>query len=211
MAYLQTFTNTSTSVEELALTVDRILGLHNFRAISLGTRPDCLGEEVIEYLQQLNNRLDVWLELGVQTSHDSTLELINRGHDWQCSRDAILRLERAGLNIAAHCIFGLPGETNNHFDTTVERLNELPVHALKFHNLHIIKNTVLAKLYETQPFPLLSEHQYCDVLLYLLPKVLANRPIIRLTTDTEQNQLIAPQWSMSKGQFRSFLFKQIRF
>jgi len=210
MAYLQAFTNTFSSVEILEDLVTRICLEHDFRAITFGTRPDCLPESVLGYLKTLKSTLDVWVELGVQTTHDSTLKRINRGHGWQESREAIEKLHEKGIAVAVHLILGLPGETPDDFLKTIKRVTALPVDAIKLHNLHVIKDTALADLYEKQPFPVFSEYEYSEILLSLLPWIPDTIPLIRLTTDSPEEKLLAPKWAMSKGQFRKFLGTQLR-
>ncbi len=210
MAYLQAYTATFGSSRQLQLLVHEICKEQQFHAITFGTRPDCISENVLTYLQELNKRLDVWVELGVQTVHDQTLNQINRGHDWNTSRKTINRLHKAGLQVGIHLIIGLPGETLTQYKETVKTVCALPINALKLHNLHIIKETELERQFLEQPFPLFSEHEYIDILLHLLPLIPAALPIIRLTTDTPAHLLTAPRWSMSKGQFRGYLFQQMK-
>lgn len=210
MAYLQTYTSTFNSLEAIQEQVETILKTEGVKAIAFGTRPDCLRPDVLAYFKTLNHTIDIWVELGVQSCHDRTLKKINRGHDWPASRKAILKLSEAGISIATHLILGLPGETVDDMKHTVNTICELPVDAIKLHNLHIIRNTILAKQYKTAPFPLYSEHDYSDLLLELLPIIPESIPLIRLTTDTAKEMLIAPQWTMSKGQFRKHLSRQMR-
>lgn len=210
MAYLQAYTSTFGSTSALHRLVSEILCQHDFRAIAFGTRPDCLSDSVLTFMTELNARLDVWAELGVQTMQDRTLRRINRGHDSRASREAIMRLHDAGLKTAVHLIIGLPGETIDDYYDTLKQLEPLPINGLKLHNLHVLKGTALAAEYEKNPFPLLDEHQYCEILLKLLPLIPADRPIIRLTTDTPEGQLIAPRWCMEKGRFRKYLDNQLR-
>ena len=210
MAYLQTYTSTLSSIETIGRQVDIILEITGIRAIAFGTRPDCLPPHVLDYLKELNKRVDVWLELGVQTCHDHTLARINRGHDWQCSKDAIGKINKAGLSTAVHLILGLPGESTDDMRQTIEAVVQQPIDAIKLHNLHVINNTRLAEEYQKKVFPLYNEHEYCDLLLDLLPHIPAHIPLIRLTTDTPEKNLIAPHWTMSKGQFRKYLSKQMK-
>lgn len=210
MAYLQTYTSTFSSLSTIQKQVDIILETEGIKAIAFGTRPDCLAPDIISYLTELNKHIDIWIELGVQTSCDQTLQRINRGHNWQSSQEAIVKINNAGLLAAVHLILGLPGESVNEMRKTIETVCKLPVDAIKLHNLHIIKNTNLAKEYQATPFPLYFEHEYCDLLLELLPYIPEHIPLIRLTTDTPREKLIAPHWSMSKGQFRKYLSKQMR-
>ena len=209
MAYLQAFTSTFTSPELLNELVNTIRKEHDFRAITFGTRPDCLSPEVLTYLQTLNQHLDVWVELGIQTVHDRSLKRIHRGHDWASGHEAIYRLHQAGIFVGVHLIIGLPGESLPQFQQTMETLAPLPIDAIKLHNLHIIKNTTLAETFNKKPFPVFNEYEYAEILLKLLPLIPADRPLIRLTTDTPQEVLVAPQWSMSKGQFRHYLLQQL--
>ncbi len=212
MAYFQAFTTTFQSQEELISLTEKITAEANFRAIAFGTRPDALPQKVINWLAELQqqNPFDVWVELGVQSSHNQTLQQINRGHSWQQSVDAILRLAEADISIAAHLVIGLPGEDEADFLATIKQLCALPITAIKLHNLHIIRETELARQWKKAPFPLMNEYQYIEVLLQLLPYIPAEIPLIRLTTDTLPNRLIAPKWTMSKGQFRKALASQMR-
>ena len=210
MAYLQTYTSTFSSIATLQQQVESILETEGVKAIAFGTRPDCLQPHIIKFLTELNKRIDIWIELGVQTCHNHTLQRINRGHDWQSSKDAIVTLNEAGLSTAVHLILGLPGETTADMKQTIKKVCRLPVDAIKLHNLHVIKNTQLEKEYQKNPFPLYSEHEYCDLLLELLPHIPEHIPLIRLTTDTVKEKLVAPHWTMSKGQFRKHLSKQMR-
>lgn len=210
MAYLQTYTSTLNSIETIGQQVDIILETTGVKAIAFGTRPDCLQPHILDYLKELNKRIDVWLELGVQTCHNQTLTRINRGHDWQCSKDAISKINKAGLSTAVHLILGLPGESTGEMKQTIQSVCRLPIDALKLHNLHVIKNTRLAEEYQEKPFSLYMEHEYCDLLLELLPHIPSHVPLIRLTTDTLRENLLAPHWTMSKGQFRKYLSKQMR-
>lgn len=210
MAYLQTYTSTFASLETIQQQVDIILETKGIKAIAFGTRPDCLAPHIIDYLKGLNKHIDIWIELGVQTCHDQTLLRINRGHDWQSSKEAIIKIKKAGLSTAVHLILGLPTESAVQMRQTIDSVCSLPIDALKLHNLHVIKNTRLAEEYHRHKFPLYSEHEYSDLLLELLPHIPKHIPLIRLTTDTDHDQLIAPHWTMSKGQFRQHLSKQMK-
>jgi radical SAM protein (TIGR01212 family) len=210
MAYLQAFTATFASTGALNDVVDLVCSEEKFEAMLFGTRPDCLPDRVITYLRELSRKIDVWVELGVQTIHDRTLRRINRGHDYQASCDAIMRLHEAGIPVAVHLIIGLPGETMEDFHQTVRAISALPVSALKLHNLHVLHGTALEKEYLRQPFHLFNEHEYCEVLLRLLPIIPADIPLLRLTTDSPEDSLVAPRWNMSKGRFLDHLEKMMR-
>jgi uncharacterized protein len=205
MAYVQAFTGTFAPIDVQRRLHERILAAHPFEAISIGTRPDCLSGDTLELLGKLNDRLEVWVELGIQTVHDETLQRINRGHDWQTAEAAILALVKYGLKVAVHVILGLPGETEAHFERTATTLRALPIDGIKIHNLHVVKETALAEEYLTSPFPLFDEQEYAAVLAAFLRRLPARWPVMRLCTDTPPGELIAPRWSLSKTQFLSYL------
>ena len=209
MAYIQAYTGTFASTSQLRSTFEEILSLAHFEAISIGTRPDCLSEATICLLRELNETCEVWVELGVQTSHDHTLRLINRGHDWLCSKTAIERLASAGLRPVAHVILGLPGENLADNITTADRLSKLPLFGIKIHNLHLLRNTPLATQYASNPFPLLMEYEYSETLIAFLRRVPPHIPIMRLQTDSPEDHLIAPKWSITKPQFIAMVQRQM--
>ena len=210
MAYVQAFTGTYAPLGEQRALYERILAAYPFDALSIGTRPDCLPVPTLALLEELGRRLPVWVELGVQTVHDETLRRVNRGHDWDCSRHAILALDARGLRPAAHVILGLPGETPEQFNATAATLATLPLAAIKIHNLHVIRGTALAREYAEQPFPVMAERQYTAVLIDFLRRLPARLPIMRLCTDTPAADLIAPRWAMSKTRFLTFVEQQMR-
>jgi radical SAM protein (TIGR01212 family) len=181
-----------------------------FDAVSIGTRPDCLPDAALDVLADLRRRLDVWVELGVQTVHDATLARINRGHDWAASRDAVLRAAARGLRVAAHLIVGLPGEGTEHFAATTDAVAALPVFAVKIHNLHVIAGTRLAEEYARAPFPVLDERAYADALIGILSRLPPRMAIMRINTDTPPDRLVAPRWAMDKHAFREFVVAGMR-
>lgn len=215
MAYVQAFTATAAPVAEQRAMFARLLGAQRFEALSVGTRPDCLPPETLDLLAGLGERktedgrrkhgLDVWVELGVQTVHDETLRRIERGHDWACSRRAILDLHARGVLVAAHVILGLPGETAEHFARTASELARLPVAAVKIHNLHVLSGSALARQFREQPFAVMDEREYGEVLIDFLRRLPPGVAIMRLNTDTPPERLIAPRWRMGKGAFLAFV------
>ena len=150
LAYFQAYTSTHAPPEILRDAIRRVNAAADFRGFIFGTRPDCLSEPILDVLQHLAQEADVWVELGIQTAHDATLELINRGHDAECSRRAAFALAERGIHVAAHVILGLPGETQTNFHATAAWLRHLPVSGIKIHNLHIVKGTLLAQMWREQ-------------------------------------------------------------
>ena len=227
MAYIQAFS--ATFGEEQQKLYRDLLNAFDFSAVSIGTRPDCLTPQAYDFLVELNNRIEVWVELGVQTVHDRTLERINRGHDWAASKTAIKQLHEVGIKVAVHVILGLPGETAQDFQQTADRLAALPIDAIKIHNLHIEKGTALAEEYKKvgqasclsmpaepgatgdrlEACPTFMEHDFAEHLMDFIRRMPPNIPILRLTTDTLDEELIAPKWHMAKGQFKDYVIQQM--
>jgi radical SAM protein (TIGR01212 family) len=207
MAYIQAFSATF-APEQQAQYLD-LLNAFDFAAASIGTRPDCLTPEAYGFLAKLNQRIETWVELGVQTVHDQTLERINRGHDWAAGKTAITRLHELGIKVAVHVILGLPGETAEDFRQTADTLAALPIDAIKIHNLHIERGTALATEDRSNPCPTFMEHDFAEHLMDFIRRMPPHIPIMRLTTDTPDENLIAPKWNMAKGQFKDYVIQQM--
>ncbi|VGO12903.1 tRNA 5-methylaminomethyl-2-thiouridine biosynthesis bifunctional protein MnmC [Pontiella desulfatans] len=207
MAYIQAFSATF-GKQQQPMYLD-LLDAFDFTAVSIGTRPDCLTPQAYDFLAELNKHIEVWVELGVQTVHDRTLERINRGHDWASSETAIQKLHELGINVAVHVILGLPGETAEDFRQTADTLAALPIDAVKIHNLHIEKGTTLALEHALAPLPVLMEHDFAEHLMDFIRRMPPGIPIMRLTTDTLDEELIAPKWHMAKGQFKDYVIQQM--
>lgn len=201
IAYFQAFTGTNAPVKKIREIYEQALTEADFRLIIIGTRPDCLPDDCIDYLAELHQRIGVMIELGVQTANDATLKRINRGHDFVCTEDAVRRLHARGIPVAAHLILGLPGETLADMEETARRIAALPFAAVKLHQLLVLKGTRLAAEYAADPFPVLNEYEYADALAAVL-KILPGRMfVMRLTAEAEEDGIIAPKWWMKKGQF----------
>lgn len=211
MLYIQAYTGTFTSLKKQKETYSRLLKLYNFDAISIGTRPDCLSAETLEYLQELNKQIDVYVDLGVQTLNDKTLMKINRGHDSKTSIEAIKKLHDYGIKVYAHVIVGLVDESRVDWSDTVKRLIALEVDGFKIHNLHIIKNTPLHVEYQKKPFKTFNEYEYAEELIHLLRLIPSDIPILRIATDTPNKDLIAPIWHMQKGQFGEYINETMQY
>jgi uncharacterized protein len=208
MAYIQAFS--ATFGPDQRPLYEELLNTYPFDAVSIGTRPDCLRKEAYTFLEQLNRRVDIWVELGIQTTHDKTLTRINRGHDWAASEKAIQELHKHGIRVVAHVILGLPGETAREYQQTADRLAALPISAVKIHNLHIEKGTTLAQEQALHPISTLMEYEYAEYCMDFIRRMPPTIPILRLTTDTLDEELIAPKWQMAKGQFKEYMIQQMQ-
>lgn len=198
LAYFQAYSNTYAPVTRLREVYEQALGEENVIGLALATRPDCLPSEVLSYLEELNRRTYLWVELGLQSMHDRTLEWIRRGHNYREFLEGFKKLRERHIRVCAHIILGLPGETRADMLETAKALAELPVQGVKIHLLHVLKRTPLASIYERERFPLLSKEEYvslvADILEILPPEIIVHR----LTGDGPPEQLLAPQWSRKK-------------
>ncbi len=200
IAYFQSFTNTYGDQERLIKLFDEVLSFKEIVGLSIGTRPDCLTDEMINYLSQVNKDKEIWVELGLQTIHENTARLINRGYELVVFEDAYKRLTDAGLKVVVHIILGLPGETEDDMLETVRYLADLnpTLFGVKLQLLHILKGTKLAEMYEENPFHTFELEEYCNLVVSCL-KLLPKETIIhRLTGDGPKKLLIAPLWSGNK-------------
>ncbi len=197
--YIQAYTATFSSVDALKAMIEPLLGQQNFVSLSLGTRPDCLPPPTLELLREWNQQLEVWVELGLQTAQDATLLRMNRQHSWAKSKEAIFKLQDAGLQSCAHLLFGLPGESADDMFATVEEIVALPVQALKLHNLHVLEGSLLGEEFKRQPFPVLPESAWLELVMQLIRRIPAELPLFRVFTDSENR--LAPKSEFSKGEF----------
>ena len=198
MAYFQAYTNTYAPLERLKELFEPFILREDVVALCVATRADCLNDKNIEYLNSLTKQKDVWVEVGLQSMHDETAKRINRGHDYACFLNAIEKLSKTNLKICVHIINGLPYETKEMMIDTIKSISKLPIHAVKIHMLHLIKNTKMAKEYEENPFHLLTQEEYveivCEQLTYLPKEIVLER----LTGDGIASDLIAPLWTIKK-------------
>ncbi|GFE56876.1 TIGR01212 family radical SAM protein [Geobacter sp. AOG1] len=198
IAYFQPYSNTYAPVARLRTLYDEALAVPDVVGLIVGTRPDCLPPPVLDLLADYHRRTYFWLELGLQSVHDRTLALINRGHDAAVTVAAIRAASSRGLRICAHVILGLPGESREETLATAGMLNEMGVEGVKLHLLHVMRGTELADLYEQGDVRLLDRDDYvglvCDFLERLDPRIF----IQRLTGDGGRDHLIAPLWSLAK-------------
>ncbi len=197
LAYLQSYSNTYCSIEELKCALSQLHGLEGLAGICIGTRPDCLDDEKLEFIRGLNLR-ETWLDLGLQSSNDQTLERINRGHDSKCFADAVHLADAHGIAVCAHVIAGLPGEGEKEFLESVEFLNKLPIRGIKFHNLFVGKGTPLHKLFKAGQYAPLEQESYISMLLKAISILRPDIVIHRLKADAVPGELIAPEWVQKK-------------
>lgn len=198
IAYFQAFTNTYAPVETLRKKFTQAINHPDIVMLSVATRPDCLPEEVIELLKELNDIKPVSVELGLQTIHEKSAEYIRRGYRLECYDNAVKRLKAAGLEVVCHIILGLPGETKSDMLESVDYACKSGIDGIKLQLLHVLKGTDLAKDYENKKFRVLTMDEYLDILKSCLDIIPKNIVIHRLTGDGAKKDLIAPLWSADK-------------
>ena len=208
--YFQSFSNTYGPLEKIQGMCDPFLSMDDVAEISIATRCDCLKEEVIEYLDSISSVKPVWLELGLQTSNDAVGRILNRCYDFKDVKDALKRLEKTSVKVCLHIMDGLPFETKEGMLQTVKDISHLPFQAIKIHMLHVIKNTLLAKMYEEEPFELISRDAYIDLVVRQLELLPPEIIVERLTGDPIKEDLITPSWLLNKTTILNDIDKLMR-
>ena len=198
IGYFQANSNTYAPVDRLKELYEPILKQENVVGISIATRCDCLPKDVLDYLEDLNNRTYLTVELGLQTIHEKTSKLINRGHTLKEFEDGVKKLRDRGIDVVVHIINGLPGETKDMMIETAKYLNKLDIQGVKIHMLHIVKNTNLAISYQVSPFKILTKDEYIDIVINQLEVLNEKIVIHRLTGDPDPKELIEPLWTIKK-------------
>lgn len=208
IAYFQAFTNTYASVDRLESLYMQAIEHEDIVALSIGTRPDCLGDEVIELLERLNKIKPIFVELGLQTIHENTAKYIRRGYELSVYDDAVRRLHKAGLNVVTHLIIGLPNETKDDMLKSVEYVCRV-TDGIKLQLLHILKGTDLEAQYNDGKIKVLTLDEYCDIICDCIKIIPKNVVVHRLTGDGAKKDLIAPLWSADKKNVLNALNKRI--
>lgn len=198
IGYFQANTNTYAPLEELKEKYETILSLPNVVGLNIATRSDAISDACYDYLEELNKKTDLIVELGLQSIHEKTLKFINRGHDLQNFEEAVKELQKRKIKVVVHIINGLPGETKEDMLETVKYLNKLKIDGIKIHMLHIIEDTDLADYYKEHPFHILTKEEYIDIVIDQLELLDPKIVIHRITGDPKKEDLIEPTWLLKK-------------
>jgi uncharacterized protein len=211
IVYFQANTNTHAPLSTLKQLFEEAISLDpNIVMIAIGTRPDSLPVDVLDYLEELNQRIPVLIELGLQTIHEDTSLRINRAHDLKTFDDAVFALSKRHIEIVVHIINGLPFETKEMMLNTVKHLNTLPIQGIKIHMLHIMEKTKMGVAYKKNPWPLLSKEDYVDITVDQIRLLKEDVIIHRLTGDSPVDMLIAPVWTKKKFGVTNDIDKKMR-
>lgn len=198
MAYFQAYTNTHAPLHILKEKFEAALAQEEVIGISIATRSDCLPDEVVEYLAELNKRTYVWVELGLQTVHERTAQLINRAHDFPSYVEGVTKLRKHGIRVCTHIINGLPLEDNEMMMETVREVAKLDVQGIKIHLLHLLKGTPMVKQYEKGMVEFMERDAYIQLVADQLEVLPPQMVIHRITGDGPINLMIGPMWSLNK-------------
>jgi uncharacterized protein len=205
IAYFQSYTNTYAPLDRLKSLYEEALSIEGVVGLSIGTRPDCMDEHVLKLIESYAKTHLIWIEYGLQSIHDKSLALINRGHDFQCFMDAVDATLNRGIKICAHVILGLPEEKRSHMIETAKTIGKIGIDGIKIHLLYVIKGTKLEKLYRQGSYKCLEQQQYVDLVCDFLERIPGDMIIQRLTGDPHPEELIAPRWSIKKAQTLSLI------
>jgi len=205
IAYFQSYSNTYAPINMLSALYEEALAVDDIVGLSIGTRPDCVNESVLALLQKYAQNYLIWLEYGIQSVHNKTLALINRGHTFRCFEDAVKKSKNRGIKICAHVILGLPNENKQAMLETAKAMADLKIDGIKIHLLYVVKGTPLAHLYNTHQYKCLEKMQYIDIVCDFLERLAPETVIQRLTGEPHPAELIAPLWSLNKAETLSLI------
>ena len=200
IAYFQAHTNTYAPADKLKGAYDQVIGFDNIVGISIGTRPDAIDRDKLKLIASYKDSYEVWLEYGLQSAHDKTLKLINRGHTFKDFSDAVKLTKEYGIPVCAHVILGLPGETREDMMATAKKLAELNVEGVKIHLLHILKGSRLEELYNKGEIALLEQDEYVKLVREFLSNLSPDIIVQRLTGQGSKDDHIAPLWALDKSE-----------
>ncbi len=212
LVYFQSYTNTYTTCERMKAMYDEALKVDGVVGMAIGTRPDCVDQEKIDLIASYTDKYLVWLEYGLQSSHDKTLQLINRGHNFECFIKAVemvkkmesikkmtqLLNKKNRINICAHVILGLPKETKSMMIQTARRIGELGVDGVKIHLLYVVKGTILERMWQNGSYTCMTQNEYVETVCDFIEHLPKNVVIQRITGDPHPDELAAPEWALNK-------------
>ena len=211
LAYFQAYTNTYGELGELKRKYEEALAVADVVGLVIGTRPDCMPDDLLDYLEELNKRTFVWIEYGIESTDDETLRRINRGHTFAEAEDAIVRTARRGMPVGGHVILGLPGEEREALIKQAEQLSHLPLTTLKLHQLQLIRGTRMASEYEKTPelFHLYSADEYIDLVIDYIEHLRPDLVLERFVSQSPKELLIAPDWGLKNYEFTEKVKKRM--
>ena len=209
IAYFQAYTNTYAPINELREKYEEAISKEGVMALAIATRPDCINEEVLDLIEEMNKKVYTWVELGLQTIHDKTAESFNRGYNLETFDKSMEMLKKRNIDTVVHCIFGLPKETKEEMLQTVDYIAHSGAKGIKFHLLHLMKNTNMVKDYENGNLKFLSKEEYIDLVCEGVSRIPQDMIVHRLTGDAPRDLLIGPMWSLNKWEVLNAIDKAL--
>jgi radical SAM protein (TIGR01212 family) len=211
LAYFQAYTNTYGPLEQLRSLYEEALEYPGIIGLVVGTRPDCLSDELIQYFSELQKDFYVVVELGIESTNEETLKNVNRGHSFEETRKAVLKLHKAGLSVGGHLIMGLPGETDDMMLQHADVLSRLPLNYLKLHQLQYVKGSDMGRKFQEDPskFRVLDPDEYIEIAIKFLERLNPDIVVERLASQAPYNLLLAPRWGLKNFQFVEIVRKRM--
>lgn len=200
MAYFQAFSNTYAPLETLEKLYDEAVSFPDIAGLMIGTRPDCISRDVLKLIKKYHKEnFELWIELGLQSMNDKSLEFLKRGHSAAQSIDAVKLIAGYDIQVCVHVILGIPGETWDDMMNTAVQISELPINGIKIHHMHIIKDTELESIYNRDRFTLMTLKEYISTICDFIERLRPDITIHRLMGDRDNDTLLYPKWSIHKG------------
>ena len=209
LAYFQAYTSTYDTIDRLKAMYEEALMVEDVVGLVIGTRPDCMPDALLHYLEELNKHTFLIVEYGVESANNQTLERIKRGHTFECSRETIERTHQCGIRTGAHVIIGLPGEDAEESIRQASIISSLPINILKIHQMQIIRGTLLAKEYTEQPFHLYTVDEYLNVICEYVKRLRKDLVLERFVSQSPEGLLIAPKWGLKNYEFTNLLVRKM--
>lgn len=210
IAYFQNYTNTYDTVENLRKKYYEALSCKHIKSLAIATRPDCINDEILGLLEEINKKTTLWIELGLQTTNDKSANFLRRGYNTEQFEKCFKLLKDKNIPTVVHLIFGIPGESKKDMLNSVKYISHLNPWGVKIHMLHVLKNTVLASFYEDNQFKLLSSEEYVELVCDSLELFSPDTVIHRLTGDGKKSDLIEPRWTLNKLKILSDIDKELK-
>ncbi len=210
LAYFQSFTNTYGSTTHIKALYEEALSVEGVVGLVIGTRPDCISNELLDYFEELNKRTFLIIEYGIESCNNETLKFINRGHNFECTKHAIQETANRGIMVGGHIILGLPGENQEESLRQAPIISDLPLTILKIHQLQIIKGTKLAEIYKKKKFKLYSVNEYIDLITKYISKLRKDLVLERFVSQSPNDLLIAPKWGLKNYEFTNLLNNHLK-
>ena len=210
IAYFQSFSNTYGNVSKLKETYEHFLNKDNLVGLYIATRPDCFNKEIFKYLYELNKKTDLFIELGLQTTYDKTAKSFNRGYKYADFKKTVKTLRKNNINVCVHLINGLTDENEKMMLNNLKKLNKLDIQAIKFHYLNITKNSIYGRMYNENPFKILSREEYINIVIKQLMLLKENIIIMRINSDPIKEDLIEPLWNIDKVSILNSIDKEMK-